>query len=266
MRRVSSTCVVWSAAIILVLTVGGCGGSEDWDLNAWDPEAWWNEDATASSEPIASEIPDIDTTRPPSAQTLYSLARILAAQGKDKESQIVLVRCVQDYPNFMPAYCDLAELYLRNNRVGAAVAMLRSGLTVSPDDPVLLNNLGMCWLLTGEYETALARFTDAAAAANNDVRYRANMAVALGMLGRQDESAALFRQVLSEENAEYNLGVIREARGQSGASVETTSAVPDETTPDAPEDQNMSAVTVTPGPPADASPPAVEELAESADH
>lgn len=266
MQRVSSTCVVWSAAIVLVLTVGGCGGSEDWDSNAWDAEGWWNKDATASSEPIASQAPDIDTSRPPSAQTLYSLVKILAAQGKDRECQLVLLRCVRDYPYFMPAYCDLAELHMRNNRVGEAMVTLRSGLAVSPEDPVLMNNLGMCWMLRGEYEKALDQFTGAAAVANNDVRYRANMAVALGMLGRQDESAALFRQVLSEEDTEYNLGVIREARGQRDRSVENTSAAPDETAPDVPEDQNMSAATVTPGPHADASPPAVEALAESADH
>lgn len=266
MQRVSKTCVVWSAAIILVLAAGGCGDSKDWDANAWNPQTWWDDESAASAEAGAGELPEIDTSRPPSAQTLYSLAKILAAQGKDAECQLVLVRCVTDHPNFMPAYCDLAELHVRNNQVGEAIVTLRTGLAVSPDDSVLMNNLGMCWLLRGDYQEALTQFTNAAAAANNDVRYRANMAAALGMLGRYDEAEALFGQILSQEDVKHNLAIIREARGEGQASAGDTPTAPQEPAVDGAEDQTLSVAPAIPAFHPVAPSLAVEELAQSTNH
>jgi len=150
--------------------------------------------------------------RPPTAKTLYTMARILASQGKDRQCQFVLMRTIQQYPDFMPAYCDLAELQLRRNAVDEAIRTLTAGLRISKQDPVLLNNLGMCRLLKGEYEKALDNFTQAAGIVPHDTRYRANMAVALGMTGRYEESLSLFKQVVTAANAHYNLSVICKAR------------------------------------------------------
>jgi Flp pilus assembly protein TadD len=150
--------------------------------------------------------------RPPTAATLYAMARILAAQGKDGESRVVLSRVIQRHPHFMPSYCDLAELHLRHHRVDDAMESLRAGLRVSPEDPVLLNDLGMCWLLKRDYEQALNAFGQAAAISPYNARYRANMAFAAGMLGRYEETLSLYYQVMPEEDAHYNLGVICEAR------------------------------------------------------
>ena len=45
-----------------------------------------------------------------------------------------------------------------------------------------------------------------------NAKYRSNMAVALGLMGRDEESLALFKQVLPEDQANHNLSVLREAR------------------------------------------------------
>lgn len=148
----------------------------------------------------------------PSAQTLFSMSRILVARGKDGEAEVVLAKLIADHPRFMPPYADLSELYLRNDRPDSAVEVLKSGVAIAPEDAVLLNNLGMCRLMQGRYEEALDHFTAAAAGVPKDVRARANMAVALGMLGRLDESLAVYQQLMSEADAHYNLAVLCEAR------------------------------------------------------
>jgi Flp pilus assembly protein TadD len=152
---------------------------------------------------------------PPTARTLYSMARILTAQGKDADGEFVLRRCVQEHPRFTPAYNSLAELQMRQGRIHEAVATLSTALKVSPRDPVLQNNLGMCLLLRKEYEGALRQFTDAAGSVPENEKYRANMAAVLGLLGRQEESLALLQQVLPRDKAEHNAQVLRKAREQA---------------------------------------------------
>ncbi len=150
--------------------------------------------------------------RAPTPNTLYAMSRILAAQHRDGECAAVLTKIIQERPDYMPAYNDLAELQMRQRQMDQAMATLHAGLKVSAHQPVLLNNLGMCHLMRSQYEEALDSFTRAAALAPDDTRYRANMAVALGLLGRYDEALALYEQVGSLADAHYNLGVLAESR------------------------------------------------------
>lgn len=149
--------------------------------------------------------------RPPSVKTLYVMADILATQGKDTECEFVLRQCIQRYPQFTPSYNSLAELQMRQGHVNEAVQVLSKALRIRPQDPVLENNLGMCFLVRKEYETALEHFTKAAGLVPESEKYRANMATALGLLGRHDESRALLQQVLPEDKAAHNAEVLRKA-------------------------------------------------------
>jgi Flp pilus assembly protein TadD len=151
--------------------------------------------------------------RPPSAQTLHSMARVFASQGRDAEAEFVLKKVMADHPGFMPAYVELAEIHMRRRQVESAIGVLEAGLAVSPGDAVLLNNVGMCWTVKKDYKRALGFFSKSAAADPDNARYRGNMAMAVGMQGRYDEALTLYRQVLTPANAHYNVGVLCEARG-----------------------------------------------------
>jgi Flp pilus assembly protein TadD len=101
---------------------------------------------------------------------------------------------------------------MRQGRVNEAAEMLSEALRIRPQDPVLLNNLGMCLLVRKEYEKALDHFTQAAGLVPESEKYRANMATALGLLVRQEESFALLQQVLPEDKAKHNTEILRKAR------------------------------------------------------
>ena len=186
-------CATWLGAALLA---GGCVtqqpepgllGGQNWDSKA------------------AAKIP-------PNALTLYRLAGVLAAAGRDPEAEAVLITCRRRNPEFVPVYVDLSGLYVRNGRLDEAAQVLEQALQRSPRDPVLLNDLGMCWMLKGDYEQALGQFTLAAAAAPQDARFLANQALATGMSGRYDEALELYRRVLPEEQAHFNVGLVCEAR------------------------------------------------------
>jgi len=157
---------------------------------------------------VAAELP---RDRPPTAKTLYSMAEILATQGKDAECEFVLGRCLQEHPRFLPAYNSMAELQVRQGRLHEAIETLTTALQVFPRDPVLLNNRGMCLLLRRDYARALEHFIEAAGQVPESGKYRANLATALGLLGRQEECRALLQQILPPDKAEHNAEVLRKA-------------------------------------------------------
>jgi len=164
---------------------------------------------------------------PPNAKTLAAMAEILAAQGRDSECEYVLKRIIQDNPKFLPAYNSLAELQMRRGQANAAIETLQHALVINPNDTVLLNNLGMCWIIRRDYESALEMFTRAAGIMPENAKYRANMAVALGLMGRDEESLALFKQVLPEDKANHNLSVLQEARSSRNQASKTMSQIKD---------------------------------------
>jgi Flp pilus assembly protein TadD len=221
--------VAWRAAPRSVLAIGlglalvlsGCGAAQwGWPANHPGAPGLAGRRGGPAGDAVSAEAPDLASDRPPTAKTLHAMAQILAAQGKNAESEWALRRVIHEYPLFMPAYCDLAELYMRQRRPEAAVAVLHAGLEVSPNDPILLNNLGMCRVTQGQYEDAMGLFTQAAAGAPVDARYRANMAMALGMLGRYEESLALYEQVLPPAQAHYNLSILCTARNDSERAIQ----------------------------------------------
>ena len=152
------------------------------------------------------------TEKPPTPKTLYAMTRILIAKGRESEADYMLRKIIQEHPHFMPAYVELAEMHMRHRRIEPAVAVLSAGLKASPNDAVLLNDIGMCWMVKGDYARALTMFKQAAAAMPANARYRGNMALALGMMGRYEESLALYEQLLAPADAHDNLAIICEAR------------------------------------------------------
>ena len=164
---------------------------------------------------------DSATNKPPTPKTLCVMSRILASQGKDTECEYILQRILREHPNYALAYVDLAELQMRQQRTDDAIETLTAGLTQSPDDPILLNNLGMCLMVKNQHEEALSKFTQALSARPRDMRYKANTAVALGMMGHYDESLKIYQEVLGHSaQAHYNLAVLCEARGDYERSVQ----------------------------------------------
>ncbi len=150
--------------------------------------------------------------QPPTVKTLYALADILSAQGKNEQAELVLKRIVKEHPEFLPAWNSLAELQMRQRHIDEAVNTLSAARKINPKDPVLLNNMGMCYMIRQDYNKALEMFTATTDIKPENARYRANMAVCLAFLGRDDEAISLYRQILPENQVQHNLNIIRAAR------------------------------------------------------
>jgi len=160
----------------------------------------------------ADEAFDYGSRRAPLPETIYRTARLLAARGMTDAAYSTLTNLIEQHPNYVPAYVELASLQVRQRRVAAAIRTLEAGIAIDGEDAVLHNNLGMCAMLMGNYERALEAFDAAAVNDEENARYRSNKALALAMLGHYDAALAIYQQVETAANAHYNLAVVCEAR------------------------------------------------------
>jgi Flp pilus assembly protein TadD len=158
--------------------------------------------------------------RPPTPRTLLALSRVLVSQGREPEAQSVLYNVTRQHPNYPEAYVELAEIHMRNRRIDPAIKTLLQGLVFLPNDHVIVNDLGMCYLVRRDYKMAEEKFTAAAAIAPDNTRYRSNIALVLGLQGRYEESLSLYKQVTTESDAHFNLAVICDARKDSARAAE----------------------------------------------
>jgi len=164
-----------------------------------------------ANRPVNPTMEDpFDPDRPPTAKTLYLMADMVLTQGKDAEAEQLYRRILSEYPRFLPAYNDLASLLIRHRRIPEAMKTIKAGLAIKAEDPVLLNNMGMCWLIRKRYQNAMDYFTKAAAVEPENTRYRSNMATALALMERYEEALSLYRQILPEEQAQENVRILRE--------------------------------------------------------
>jgi len=158
---------------------------------------------------------DFDTPgkRAPNAKTLYRLGKLLESQGQIAQAEAVWMSCIDRYPAFSPAYTELASIQMATNRDAKAVNTLEAGLAKQPNDHVLLNNLGMCFMMNKQFSGAFEAFSKARDLDPNNSKYTANAALALGMLGRTDEALALYQTIMPMQRAQQNLNVISQAMG-----------------------------------------------------
>lgn len=167
---------------------------------------------TAQDNSMAYSQPDTKAIGPqaPRANTIYGMVRLMRSQGKTEQAELALVGLTREYPNYSPAYNDLAEIRIQQGRLEEAVAYVEKGLEVAPNDAVLLNNAGVCSLMKHDYEKALEYFKRASILAPHENRYRANVALAMGLNGDVEGSRALYNQIVSAKDAEHNTELIKQ--------------------------------------------------------
>jgi Flp pilus assembly protein TadD len=198
------TAVVICSAFALVATVGGGCAKRNDKL----PESR----ARHARHIEAEDSFAAGAGRAPTAATSYAFAKILVAQGRDRDALYVLSHIIREHPKFLPAYNAMAGVYMRADRLDDAIAALATGLDHAPKDGVLHNNLGMCHLLKNEPDKALASFTAATEAAPASATFRANRAAALALTARDAEAEREYQTVIGKLQARQNVLALARAR------------------------------------------------------
>jgi Flp pilus assembly protein TadD len=94
-------------------------------------------------------------------------------------------------------------------RASDARQRYRDALDIQANEPSILSNLGMSYVLTGDLRTAETYLRSAASQPTADSRVRQNLALVVGLQGRFPEAEQIARRELSPQQADANVAYLR---------------------------------------------------------
>lgn len=149
---------------------------------------------------------------------------ILAAYGKAQagagqlEEALTTIRRAQtpDMPDWRLVSAEGAVLD-QLGRAPEARRRYNDALQIQPNEPSVLSNLGMSYLLTGDLKTAESYLRAAMAQPTADSRVRQNYSLVIGLQGRFAEAEKIARQELSPQQADANVAYLRSMLSQQNA-------------------------------------------------
>lgn len=102
-------------------------------------------------------------------------------------------------------------------RTTDARARYQDALLIQPNEPSILSNLGMSYVLTGDLKTAETYMRQAAAQPGADSRVRQNLALVVGLQGRFPEAEKIARAELTPDQANANVAYLRSMLAQQNS-------------------------------------------------
>lgn len=102
-------------------------------------------------------------------------------------------------------------------RSADARAKYRQALDIMPNEPSVLSNLGMSYVLSGDLKMAETYLQQAISQPGADSRVRQNLALVVGLQGRFAEAEQIARRELTQQQADANVAYLRSMMSQQNA-------------------------------------------------
>jgi Flp pilus assembly protein TadD len=164
----------------------------------------------ADSERIFTDL--IEDT-PDDASLFLGLAGARLARGDLDGAQAALLDALALDPALAVAEATLGVVADRLKRYREAQDHYRAALLLRPDDARILNNLGVSYLLSGDYELAAETLAEAVDLDAGDAALHNNLGLALGLAGRYADALGVFREAGSQGDAYNNIGYVLFLKG-----------------------------------------------------
>ena len=151
---------------------------------------------------------------PDDREVLAAYGKALAAAG-NFELALQTVRRAQtpDQPDWKLLSAEAAILDQVGNNAQAR-KLYAQALDIAPNEPSVLSNYGMSYMLTGDLVQAEKFLRKAIAQPGADSRVRQNLALVVGLQGRFDEAERIAGAELSPDQAKANIAYLRQMLGQ----------------------------------------------------
>ena len=186
--------------------LGGFGGGRNHTLNRSAVDV-----TKRVSEPAASGTMKSSTE---GFHAKMAAARKLEEAGKYAQARSAYRRLVTGHPERYQPYHRLGVVANHLRRHREAQTMYTEALRLNRNDSELINDLGYSLYLHGDLEKAEMALRIAVAMNPRSTRYRNNLGLVLGHLGRYDEALKQFQRGGSEADAHYNLAFVRASRNE----------------------------------------------------
>lgn len=154
---------------------------------------------------------------PTDREVLASYGKAQAAAGQLEQALNTINRAqMPDRPDWR-LYSAEGAVLDQLGRSNEARAKYRQALDLKPNDPSILSNLGMSYVLQSDPRTAETYMRSAASQPGADSRIRQNLALVVGLQGRFEEAERIAMQELSAQQAQANLTYLRGMLSQKNA-------------------------------------------------
>jgi Flp pilus assembly protein TadD len=154
---------------------------------------------------------------PTDRNVLAAYGKAQAAAGQLNEALATIDRAqLQDRPDWRLVSAEGAILD-QLGRSTEARQKYHDALDLQPNEPSILSNLGMSYVLTNDLKTAETYMRSAAAQPAADSRVRQNLALVVGLQGRFPEAEQIARRELTQQQADANVAYLRSMLAQQGA-------------------------------------------------
>jgi Flp pilus assembly protein TadD len=247
--RQQSTRLLASVAMtaILAASLGGCQTMSD-ITGSISPKS------SASAETDSRQAVDVTAERyradPKNAEAALAYGQALRASGQRSQAAAVLEqatiahpgdkallagygRALADNGNFQQAFDVLTRAHSPDNpdwrllsvqgttldqlgRHDEARRYYESALKIVPDEPSVLSNLGLSYMLSKNLPKAEEALRQAYAGGRADARVRQNLALVIGLQGRFAEAEQIVRADLPADEAAANVAYLKQMLNRKG--------------------------------------------------
>ncbi len=151
---------------------------------------------------------------PKSQAMLAEYGRALADAGRYQQALEVLSKAhTPDQPDWRLLNAQGAVLDQMGN-FAEARSYYETALKIAPDEPAILSNLGLSYMLVKDLPRAEVTLKRATARADADPRVRQNLALVLGLQGKFEEAERIASGDLPPDEARANVAYLREVLKQ----------------------------------------------------
>ena len=169
-----------------------------------------NEQALAVMQQVA-------ITNPSDREVLAAYGKAQAAAGQLEQALATIQRAqTPDRPDWR-LYSAEGAVLDQLGRSDEARRKYRLALDAQPNEPTVISNLGMSYVLDGDLRTAETYMRSAAQQPAADSRVRQNLALVVGLQGRFKEAEEIARRELSAQQADANVTYLRSMLSQQNS-------------------------------------------------
>ena len=157
--------------------------------------------------PFAAKEPDLDMR--------LSVARVREKEGKHEQALEIYEQLLNVDPDNAEYRHRYGVVLCHQGRYEEGIEALRLADAQSPDDPMVLNDLGYACLVTGQLEVAREVLEATLEIDSRNERAVNNLATVNGYLGDYDQAYDLYQRIMTEAEALANLGYVATNRGDT---------------------------------------------------
>lgn len=173
--------------------------------------------STGRNEQALAVMQQVAIRHPEDNDVLSEYGKSLAATGNFEKALTIIERAQRpDRPDWRLFSAKGAILDQLDQSTAARVEY-RKALDLVPDEPSVLSNMGMSYVLTGDLRGAETFLRRAIQHPRADSRVRQNLALVVGLQGNFEDAEKIARGELQQAQAEENIKFLRQMLSQQSA-------------------------------------------------